>query len=624
MRAPAPHRKLRALAAAATLTAALALPIGVAAAAEADKPVRAATLGEATTVGPPAPATEAGDPGNATAGEGGSNGKGAADPGSETEPTAGGEAGAKEGGSGTTPAGDGAASVVEGGVTENSPLAPEGEAVRHPKLPPASGGTTAEKISPAEEELESAESELEADEAAEKIAAESADKAAPALQIPALSASACAAAAVPQQLVPIYQRASAQYGLGSQGAAVLAGINAVETGFGTNLGPSSAGAEGWMQFMPSTWATYGVDANGDGVAEPDNPEDAIYSAARYLAAAGMPADTYGAIYAYNHADWYVSEVLADAGCYAAEVGDTAFTAAGLTPQIEVLKCQAAPGWKKQIPAEYLEAFEAAAARYELGKRGVWALAAIARLESNFGKGMSKVQLEATGPLGLEASEWKQFRVDGDDDGHIRHADIFDSALTLAREIWSKGSLEAGVFAHNQAAWYVEEVMSEAGEIEGGCKTSYVDWRVSPLAAETTVAGAEAVIQPNGLAAAPTGAPPAVKAAIAAANSIATTPYVWGGGHASFYSYGYDCSGAVSFALYGAGLLDTPLTSGALESYGEPGPGKWITIYANAEHTYMVIGGLRWDTVGDANGTGPRWHAEPPYPQGFVVRHPAGY
>jgi membrane-bound lytic murein transglycosylase B len=598
------HRKLRALAAAATVAAALALPIGAAAAAEGDQPVRGATLGEATTVGPPAPATEAA--------------------GTETEST---EAGTNEAVTGEAKPdaeGDGSTSATDDGVIENSPLAPEGEAVRHPKLPPASGGTTAEKISPAEEELEGAESELEADEAAEKIAAEGGDKAAPALQIPALSASACAAAAVPQQLVPIYQRASAQYGLGSQGAAVLAGINAVETAFGTNLGPSSAGAEGWMQFMPSTWAEWGVDANGDGVADPDNPEDAIYSAARYLAAAGMPADTYGAIYAYNHADWYVSEVLADAGCYAAEVGDTSFTAAGLTPQIEVLKCQAAPGWKQQIPAEYLEAFEAAAARYELGKRGVWALAAIARLESNFGKGMSKKQLEVTGPLGLEASEWKQFRVDGDDDGHIRHADIFDSALTLAREIWSKGSLEAGVFAHNQAAWYVEEVIGEAEEIEGGCKTSWVDWRVAPLAAETTVAGAEAVIQPNGLAAAPASAPPAVKAAIAAANSIATTPYVWGGGHASFYSYGYDCSGAVSFALYGAGLLDSPLTSGSLESYGEPGPGKWITIYANAEHTYMVIGGLRWDTVGDANGTGPRWHAEPPYPQGFVVRHPAGY
>jgi cell wall-associated NlpC family hydrolase len=582
-------RKLRAVVAAAAITAALAAPIAVATAAEDAQPVRGASLGEPTVTSPLAPATEAAG----AAGESGSE----------------------------------STSPLTEGVKENAPLAPE--VVRHPKLPPASGGTTAEepgdKPTKGEEEVAEAKSETEADEAAERAGAEAGiDKAAPVLQIPSLSASACAASAVPAQLIPIYQGASAQYGLGPQGPAILAGINAVETAFGTNLGPSSAGAKGWMQFMPSTWATYGVDANGDGIADPDNPEDAIYAAARYLSAAGMPADTYGAIYAYNHADWYVSEVLADAGCYAAEVGDPAFAQMGLTPQIEVLRCDPAAAWRKQIPAAYLEAFESAAARYELGKRGVWALAAIARLESNFGRGMSKKELEATGPLGLEPSEWKDYRVDGDGDGHIRHSDIADSAATLAREIWSKGSLEAGVFAHNQAEWYVQEVLQEAEEIEGGCKTSSVDWRVAPLAAEATVAGAEAVIQPNGLAAAPAAAPPAVKAAIAAANSIATTPYVWGGGHGSWYSYGYDCSGAVSFALYGAGLLETPLTSGALESYGEPGPGKWITIYANATHAYVMIAGLRWDTVGDANGTGPRWHAEPPYPQGFVVRHPTGY
>jgi membrane-bound lytic murein transglycosylase B len=615
-------RKLRAVAAAGVLTVALALPIGVAAAAENSQPTQGESLGAPAQGSPLAPATQAPSP------SGGGSGAGTeseAAPGTEvgsgSKPASG-----TEGRSGSeAPSGTHTESSKSAGagVTENSPLTPE--VVRHPRIPPASGGTTAEKPTRGEEELAEAGSEREADEAAERAGEEAGtNPAAPALQIPSLTASSCAATAVPPQLIPIYQRASAQYALGSQGPAVLAGINAVETGFGTNLGPSSAGAEGWMQFMPSTWAEYGVDASGDGVADPNNPEDAIFAAARYLSAAGMPADTYGAIYAYNHADWYVSEVLANAGCYAAEIGDSAFTAAGLTPQIEVLRCEAAPGWKKQIPAEYLEAFERAAARYELGRRGVWALAAMARLESNFGRGMDKKQLAETGPLGLEASEWRQYRVDGDDDGHIEHADIFDSAATLAREIWSKGSLEAGVFAHNQAAWYVEEVLAEAEEIQGGCKTHYVDWRVAPLAAETQVQGAEAVIQPNGLAAAPASAPPAVKAAIAAANSIATTPYVWGGGHASFYSYGYDCSGAVSFALYGGGLLDTPLTSGSLESYGEPGPGKWITIYANATHTYMVIAGLRWDTVGDASGTGPRWHAEPPYPEGFVVRHPAGY
>jgi len=126
------------------------------------------------------------------------------------------------------------------------------------------------------------------------------------------------------------------------------------------------------------------------------------------------------------------------------------------------------------------------------------------------------------------------------------------------------------------------------------------------------------------AVAPGAAPTAVKSAIDAANAIAITPYVWGGGHTSFESSGYDCSGAVSYALHGAGLLDAPLTSGALERYGEPGPGRWMTIYASADHAYAVIAGLRWDTVGYGDGVGPRWHREPPYPNGYVVRHPVGY
>ncbi|HET7589539.1 MAG TPA: lytic murein transglycosylase, partial [Solirubrobacterales bacterium] len=384
------------------------------------------------------------------------------------------------------------------------------------------------------------------------------------------------------------------------------------------------GAVGWMQFMPSTWEMYGVDANGDGVADPNNPEDAIYAAASYLSAAGMPADTYGAIFAYNHADWYVEEVLANAGCYAGEVGSNSFSAVGLGPQIQVLRCEPAADWKQQIPGEYLQAFEDAAARYELGKRGVWTLAAIARLESNFGRGMDKRQLRTEGPLGLDPMEWRRYAVDGDNDGKVRHGDVVDSAATLAREMWSRGGIQAGVFTHNQAEWYVQEVLQEAGEIEGGCKVRYVDWRIAPLATGFEAPGASAVLTPEGLAAAPRSAPPAIKAVIAAANSIADTPYVWGGGHGSWYSYGYDCSGAVSFALYGGGLLDTPLTSGSLESYGEPGPGRWITIYASATHTYMEVAGLRWDTVGDAEGTGPRWHTEPPYPEGFVVRHPPGY
>ena len=128
---------------------------------------------------------------------------------------------------------------------------------------------------------------------------------------------------------------------------------------------------------------------------------------------------------------------------------------------------------------------------------------------------------------------------------------------------------------------------------------------------------------TGVALPPPDAPEAVKSVINAADQIIGRPYIWGGGHASFYSRGYDCSGSVSFALFGGGLIPRPLTSSELESWGAPGPGKWITVYANAGHTFAEIAGLRWDTVGDENGTGPRWHFATASSAGFVVRHPPG-
>ena len=129
---------------------------------------------------------------------------------------------------------------------------------------------------------------------------------------------------------------------------------------------------------------------------------------------------------------------------------------------------------------------------------------------------------------------------------------------------------------------------------------------------------------NGIALAPPGAPQAIKEAISAANEIVGRPYIWGGGHASWYSTGYDCSGAVSYALGGGGLLAAPLDSTRLENWGESGPGRWLTVYASGSHAYAEIAGLRWDTVGDAKGTGPRWHLTPAYSEGFVERHPPGY
>jgi hypothetical protein len=136
---------------------------------------------------------------------------------------------------------------------------------------------------------------------------------------------------------------------------------------------------------------------------------------------------------------------------------------------------------------------------------------------------------------------------------------------------------------------------------------------------------------GGLAIPPIGAPQEVIDAINAANEIVTKPYIYGGGHRSFNSRGYDCSGSVSFALHGAGLVDTPLDSSDFMHWGDPGKGKWITVYTNPSHAFMMIAGLRFDTGfrdrvskahGAAPGSGPRWGGPRPT-RGYHARHPDG-
>ena len=139
-------------------------------------------------------------------------------------------------------------------------------------------------------------------------------------------------------------------------------------------------------------------------------------------------------------------------------------------------------------------------------------------------------------------------------------------------------------------------------------------------APAPVPGQTAKLGADGKAIAPAGAPAAVQAAIAAANEISDTPYLWGGGHGSFESSGYDCSGAVSYALHGGGLVASPLDSTGYMFWGDAGAGRWITVYANSGHAYVVIAGLRFDTSG---GAGPRWHADARSSAGFVARHPSG-
>jgi cell wall-associated NlpC family hydrolase len=127
---------------------------------------------------------------------------------------------------------------------------------------------------------------------------------------------------------------------------------------------------------------------------------------------------------------------------------------------------------------------------------------------------------------------------------------------------------------------------------------------------------------NGVAHAPAGAPKAVVRAIKAGNRIQNKPYLYGGGHRQFEDSAYDCSGAVSYALHGGGLLRSPLDSGSMMKWGLAGRGSWITVYANAGHAYMTIAGLRLDTSG-TGGRGPRWLTEQRDSAGFTARHPAG-
>jgi hypothetical protein len=138
----------------------------------------------------------------------------------------------------------------------------------------------------------------------------------------------------------------------------------------------------------------------------------------------------------------------------------------------------------------------------------------------------------------------------------------------------------------------------------------------------TVPGSRAVLKGR-TAYAPSNAPQSIKLAIWATNYIQAKPYVWGGGHGTFYDRGYDCSGTISFFLHHGGLLDQPTPSKAFLSYGECGKGKWVTIWARNGHVFAEVCGLRLDTTGFRQEEGPRWRSDYRAPSGFIARHPVG-
>lgn len=148
--------------------------------------------------------------------------------------------------------------------------------------------------------------------------------------------------------------------------------------------------------------------------------------------------------------------------------------------------------------------------------------------------------------------------------------------------------------------------------------------MSAAAVDVCTPTEKAKLLPSGQLVPPASAPARVKRVIAFANKISRKPYVYGGGHGRWWDRGYDCSGAISFALRGGRFLDSPLNSSGFESWGSRGEGRWITVFTNPGHAYAVIAGFRWDTSGNQGETGPRWHEDSGDPSGFLARHPAGF
>ncbi len=335
--------------------------------------------------------------------------------------------------------------------------------------------------------------------------------------------SALAEREIPPLYLRLYQQAAARYGLDW---AILAGIGKVECDHGRDPAPSctqegavnSAGAGGPMQFIASTWAKYGVDAEGEGSPNRWNPADAIYGAANYLRASGAPGNYRQAIYAYNHAWWYVNDV------------------------------------------------ETWAARY-------------------------------SAPPTASGS----------------HASLVDEALGEGKE-GAEAPEGADVALRSESATPVRFIPGERAELAPG---------------------------DGHLALVPAGVPATVQAMVVAGNELQDLPYGPGGHPDPLGAYEEDCSSTVNYVLYRAGvrplaeiLRDNPLAQDYV-SWGAPGPGRWVTIYATASptpHVFMTIAGLRLDTSHDGTDVGPnryengpRWRILDHIPTWahWSVRHPPG-
>ena len=208
---------------------------------------------------------------------------------------------------------------------------------------------------------------------------------------------------------------------------------------------------------------------------------------------------------------------------------------------------------------------------------------------------------------------------------VFQADRPDRAIVSA--IWPGGQLSPARWSGKRLIFPVRAPAGTDGQLRLVNARARTLLRVrvlvtpSPLPTPPPVASAGTVLLgQDGLAIVPADAPAPVQAIVRAGNWLQDKPYRYGGGHARLDDTAYDCSGAISYMLRAGGLMSGSLTSGGLAEWGEPGAGGWVSIYANPEHTFILVGGLRLDTAG---GPGPRWYRAPRSLQGFALRHPPG-
>jgi len=311
-----------------------------------------------------------------------------------------------------------------------------------------------------------------------------------------------------------------------------------------------------------------------------------------------------------------------------------------------------PGSAPGVPSNLLAIYEHAAGSYQLGPSGWAYLAAINEIETNFGHDLSTSTAGAIGWMQFEPPTWAQYEVSADptNPGAAPDPDDpWDAIFTAARYLKASGApgdWQAALYAYNHAGWYVAQVQQLAqryAQTAGSPVLATAAPQPACITAGPSTPGQAAQILPDGLAAIPQDAPAQVQAAIAAGNRIIDTSYSTerNPNMLTQVQDSYDCSGSTDFVLYNAGLTSPQVDIGnriagdstLLESYGDAGPGQWITVYASANHAFIQIAGIVLDTTHKApttpSGSGPRWQPASILPSqladgnSWTERHPPG-